>query len=285
MERMINLDQCVLDALKLFSETNLPKIKQPFKRPLIVGSGNAAALGKILFTGVFADESNYLEKLKSEKVDGCILISASAGKHAPIIAKQMKKKKIKTILLTNNPEGEAAKYVSKTLVFPKNIEPYTYNTSTYLGMILAKTGEDPKKILTFLKKIKIPSLKKYNYYYFIVPESHDNIREFYETKFDELFGPDLQGKAFTYEQTKHAKTVIHSSKELFISIGKENKVFGRHKLNYKLPKWADTGLIFCLGYYLIGKIQKTNHPWFKENIESYVKEASKIFGEEIKVMS
>ncbi len=285
MKEMINLDECTTNALELFSKTKLPKIKYSFKRPLIVGSGNAAALGKILFTGVFADESSYLEKLKTEKVDGCILISASAGKHAPIIAKQMKKKKIKTILLTNNPKGEATKFVNKTLIFPKNIEPYTYNTSTYLGMILSKTGEDPKKILNFLKKIKVPNLKKYNSYYFIVPEKFDNIREFYETKFDELFGPMIQGEAFTFEQTKHAKTVVKSNKELFISLGVDNKVFGENKLNYKIPKWADAGLVFCLGYYLIGKIQKTNKPWFKENIERYVKEASRIFGEEIKVMS
>ncbi|MDH3353326.1 MAG: hypothetical protein OEL87_02670 [Nanoarchaeota archaeon] len=285
MERMINLDQCTLNALKLFPKSKLPKIKTTFKNPIIVGSGNAAALGKLLFHGIFANESDYLEKLKTEKIDGCILISASGGKHSPIIAKQMKKKKIKTILLTNNPKGKAVKLVDKTYIFPKNIEPYTYNTSTYLGMILSKTNEDPKKILNFLKKIKTPNLKKYNSYYFIVPEKFDPIREFFETKFDELFGPMIQGKAFTYEETKHAKTIVKSNKELFISLGINNKIFGENKLNYKIPKWADFGLIFCLGYYLIGKIQETNKPWFKENIESYVKEASKIFGEKIEIMS
>jgi len=282
---MINLDQCTLNALKLFPKSKLPKIKTTFKNPIIVGSGNAAALGKLLFHGIFANESDYLEKLKTEKIDGCILISASGGKHSPIIAKQMKKKKIKTILLTNNPKGKAVKLVDKTYIFPKNIEPYTYNTSTYLGMILSKTNEDPKKILNFLKKIKTPNLKKYNSYYFIVPEKFDPIREFFETKFDELFGPMIQGKAFTYEETKHAKTIVKSNKELFISLGINNKIFGENKLNYKIPKWADFGLIFCLGYYLIGKIQETNKPWFKENIESYVKEASKIFGEKIEIMS
>ncbi len=285
MEELINLDKCVEDALKLFSKNKVPNVKSNFKNPLIVGSGNAAALGKILFNGVYANESNYLEKLKTEKVDGCILISASAGKHSPIIAKQMKRKKIKTILLTNNPKGKAIKFVNKTYVFPKNIEPYTYNTSTYLGMILAKTGEDPRKILTFLKKIKVPNLKKYNSYFFIVPKKFDLIREFYETKFDELFGPMIQGEAFTFEQTKHAKTVVKSNKELFISLGTENKVFGKNRLNYKLPKWADSGLLFCLGYYIIGKIQKENKPWFKRSIKNYVKEASRLFKERIKILN
>jgi len=286
MKELINLDECTLNALKLFSKTKVPKIKHDFKNPLIVGSGNAAALGKIIFPkGIHANESNYKERLKNSYVDGCILISASAGKHAPIIAKQMKRRKIKTILLTNNPSGEATKHVTKTHIFPKNTEPYTYNTSTYLGMILAKTGEDPKKILKFLKTIKIPNLKKYKAYTFLVPEKFDGIREFYETKFDELFGPKIMGKSFTFEEEKHAKTVVKSNKELFISIGVSNRVFGKNRLEYKLPKSADFGLMFCLGYYIIGKIQAQNLPWFKRNIKTYVEEASKLFKKKIKVLN
>lgn len=285
MKELINLDQCVLNALDLFSKTKLPKIKHNFKNPLIVGSGNAAALGKLLFKGIHSNESNYKKLLKENKVDGCILISASAGKHAPIIAKQIKKLKIKTILLTNNPKGKATKLVDKTYIFPKNTEPYTYNTSTYLGMILSITKEDPKKILAFLKKIRVPNLKKYNSYIFLVPEKFDTIREFYETKFDELFGSKIQGEAFTYEQTKHAKTVIKSSKELFISLGVPNKIFGKNLLNYKIPKNANLGLMFSLGYYIIGKIQSQNPPWFKRSIKTYVKEASKMFHEKIKVLN
>jgi hypothetical protein len=285
MKRLINLDECVINALDLLSKSKLPKIKHNFKNPLIVGSGNAAALGKVLFTGVYANESNYKKFLMTQKIDGCILISSSAGKHSPSIAKKMKKMKIPTILLTNNSIGKATKFVDKIFVFPKNIEPYTYNTSTYLGMILSQTGEDPKKILTLLKKIKVPNLKKYNSYFFIVPEKFDNIREFYETKFDELFGPKIWGEAFTYEQTKHAKTVIESDKEIFISLGVTNKLFGKNKLNYSIPKNANFGLMFCLGYFLIGKIQSQNPPWFKKSIKNYVIRASKLFKEKIKIMN
>lgn len=287
MKELINLDECVIQALKLFSVTKLPKIEVTFKNPIVIGSGNAAALGKMLYpSAIHANESTYKTILKSQKPDGCILISASAGKHAPIIAKQMRKNKIKTILLTNNPDGKATKIADKTYLFPKNTEPYTYNTSTYLGMILAKTGEDPKRILTFLEKLKVPKdLKKYNSYFFIVPESFDLIREFYETKFDELFGPKIQGEAFTFEEAKHAKTIVKSDKELFISLGKENKVFGKNRLNYKLPKNADFALMFCLGYYLIGKIQQQNPPYFKRSIGNYVKEASRLFKQKIKILS
>ena len=43
------LDTCVLAALDLFAQEDVPQIKIPYKRPLVVGSGNAAATGKIIF--------------------------------------------------------------------------------------------------------------------------------------------------------------------------------------------------------------------------------------------
>ena len=57
-------------------------------------------------------------------------------------------KKIATILFTTNKDAPAKKFVKKTLVFPKQREPYTYNTTTYLSMILASTKETTKKILS-----------------------------------------------------------------------------------------------------------------------------------------
>lgn len=286
MEELISLDECVVNALKFFSKINLPKIKTKFKNPIVIGSGNAAALGKILFPkAIHANESNYKEILKDSRPDASIIISASAGKHSPLIVKYLKNKKIPTLLLTNNPEGKATSLADETLIFPSISEPYTYNTSTYLGMILSMTKEDPKKILKFLEKIKIPSLKKYNSFLFIVPEKYDFIREFYETKFDELFGPKVWGKAFTFEETKHAKTVVISQKELFIGLGIQNKTFGENRLNYKVPKNASFGLMFCFGYYIIGKIQSQSSPYFKKNISNYVKKISRIFKEEIKVKS
>jgi hypothetical protein len=39
------------------------------------------------------------------------------------------------------------------------------------------------------------------------------------TKFDELFGPLMSARMFTFEQTKHAKTVVASEPELFINQG------------------------------------------------------------------
>ncbi|MAG15686.1 hypothetical protein CMO88_01350 [Candidatus Woesearchaeota archaeon] len=289
--KLIDLDECVIYALDLFIQKGLPKLSLGnYKRPLVVGSGNAAVTGRIILKdsdAVFADEGTYKEKLKTVKeIDGAILISASGGKHAPIIAKELKKKGIEVRLLTNNKDAAARKHADKTFVFPKNIEPYTYNTSTYMSMIMAKTKENPKKILEHIKKsvdAVIPkNLRKYDAYFIILPTEFDNIREMLATKFDELFGPKISGRVFTPEQTKHAKTVVPAEREFFLSIGYDNKDFGKKRLNISLPKWAGPATVMAISYYFIGHIQKQNPPYFKKNIFAYTKNASRIFKQEIK---
>lgn len=286
--KLIDLDECVLNALKLFINKGLPELGlEKFKRPLVVGSGNAAVTGKIIFEdkdAVFADEGNYSKKLVSIKeIDGCILLSASGGKHAPLIAKDVKNRNLPVVLLTNNKNALAKEFADETYVFPKNPEPYTYNTSTYLSMILAKTKEKPKEILDFILKLKIPNdFSKYDAYFLIVPEEFDLAREMFLTKFDELFGSKISGRVFTPEQTKHAKTVVPSNTELFISFGYKNELFGTERLNIELPENAGYASIIAIVYYVIGHIQKQSPPYYKDNIEAYTKKASEIFGQEIK---
>jgi hypothetical protein len=283
-----DLDEVVIGALELFMRERPPKLEIPdFRRPLVVGSGNAIAAGKILFRekdAVFADESTFKQKLDSiQGIDGAVLISATGGKHAPIIAKELRKRKIQIILLTNNPEAPAKQLVSQTYVFPKQPEPYTYNTSTYLGMVLAKTQEDPKKILEHIRKLKIPqNLGEYDAFFLIVPEGFDAVRRMFLKKFGELFGPMVSGRAFTLDQAKHGETVIESDKELFISFGEKNRLFGTRRLDIPLPKNPGYGAMLAIGWYVIGCIQKQHPPYFKDSIESYCKRASKIFGQEIK---
>ncbi len=292
MQTLINLDQCVLNALRLFQEQKLPVLKLPaFKRPLVVGSGNAAVTGKILFAEkdtVFADESSYLGKLKAvHSIDGAILISASGGKHAPIIAKELKKRKKKVILLTNNLNAPARLFADEMVVFPRQPEPYTYNVSTYLGMILSKSRENPQGILRHIRALTIRrDLKKYDAFFLLVPPEFDFLGEMFLTKFDELFGPKVSGRVFTVEQAKHAKTVVPSEKELFISFGWKNTLFGMpgNRWDVPLPKGAGYGALMAIGYYIIGQIQKQHPPHFKRNIERYVKKTSSMFGENVSVL-
>src|SRR3989344_7859869 len=107
---MSGLDVAVLGALERFGEEKLPEFPVvDRKRPLIVGSGNAAATGRILFRdtdAVFADESNYQQKLEAiPAIDGAIIISASGGKDAPRIAEDLKNRGLPLWLLTNNPDA------------------------------------------------------------------------------------------------------------------------------------------------------------------------------------
>jgi len=257
-----------------------------FMRPLVVGSENAAATGRILFQekdAVFADVSSYKKALDSAKgIDGAILVSASGAKSAPGIAKELRKRGLTTVLLTNNPNAPAKPLVSQAYVFRRQPEPYTYNTSTYLGMMLAKTQEDPDKILEHIRKLKIPQdLGNYDAFFLLVPEEFTLISRMLLTKFDEIFGPMISGRSFTLEQAKHAKTIVQSDKEIFISFGEKNRIFGTRRLDIPLPKKAGYGAMMAISYYVIGQIQKQHPPYFRDNIEAYCRRESKIFGEKI----
>lgn len=288
-----NLDVAVLGALELFQEEKLPALELgAFKRPLVVGSGNAEATGRIIFedkNAVFASESNYEQKLESvQNIDSVIVVSASGGKHAPIIAKRAKELGKDVALITNNHNAEAAKFVetNRTFVFPKNREPYTYNTSTYMGMILGKTGEDAEStqnfILEHIDTLTMPDFSKYDKYFLIVPTRFFGIIRMLQVKFIELFGRRIARDVETSEYMKHAVTVVPSD-ELFISFGDENTMWGNpeNRLHISLPSNADYGAMMAIGYYVIAQIQKAHPPYFKENISAYTEKVSKIFGSPI----
>ncbi len=296
-----NLDICVLAALELFSSAKIPIIKVPYKRPMVVGSGNAAATGKILFEktdAVFADESTFEIKLKNiKKIDGVVLISASGSKHAPIIAKSAKRYKKHVTLITNTKDSQAHKFLDMKhkydeYLFPKNREPYTYNTSTYMGPILGLTKEDPKKIMQFIKskvdKVKLPPFKKYKGYYLAVPEQFEGVIRLLNVKFIELFGRKISRDIETFEYIPHATTVVPSN-ELFITFGhkldkKAKPLISKNHLHIPLPKNADYAAMMAIGYYVIGKIQASHPAWFKQNIQGYMKKASKVFGKQMKAI-
>jgi len=288
-----DLDVAVLGALELFQKEKLPELYiKKYKRPLVVGSGNAEATGRIIFedtNAVFASESNFENKLRHiPDIDGVILISASGGKHAPVIAKYAKDLGKSVILITNNPNSEAAKFIEddKIFVFTKNREPYTYNTSTYMGMILGKTNEDPEKIQKFIQQeidtLTLPDFSRYDKYFIIIPSKFSGIIRMLEVKFIELFGRRIARDVETSEYMKHAVTVVPSN-ELFVSFGEENTMWGEpyQRLHIPLPENAEYAAMMAIGYYVIAQIQKQHPPYFKENIAAYTKQASEIFGNTI----
>lgn len=293
LKNIPDLDVAVLGALELFQKEKLPKLQlDAYKHPLVVGSGNAEATGRIIFENkdaVFASESNYEKKLEYIKsIDSVVIISASGGKHAPNIAKHAKKFGKRITLITNNPHSEAGKIVGdeQTFVFPKNREPYTYNTSTYMGMIMGKTGENPEAILKFISEhidvLALPDLSKYDKYFLIVPPRFSSIIRMLQVKFIELFGRKIARDMETSEYMKHAVTVVPAN-ELFISFGDENILWGepKNRLHIPLPENAGYATMMAIGYYLVAQIQKQHPPYFKDNIAAYAEKASKIFGEVI----
>lgn len=287
MQKIINLDKAVLNALEFLSKQKLPRLNlKKLNFPLVVGSGNAYNTAQVLFSGqkaIIADESTFKEVIKKYKdfiskkiIKEVVVISASGEKDSVWELELAKKYKLKTILLTCTPGSTASKIADEVYVFPKVAEPYTYNVSTYLGMFLSFSSERPQEITKFIKKIKLfKDFKKFKSFSFVLPDEFIFITPMLDIKKSELFGPLLSIRAFSFGHARHAKFVIRDKDELVITLGAEkNKYFGEEKSRWQiaLPKQTDFALVLCLTYYLIGKIQETKPAYFKNNIENYCKD-------------
>ena len=295
-ESLPNLDVAILGALELFQKTPLPEISLDiYKKPLVVGSGNAQATGRIIFRNsdaIFASESDFEEKLKYvQDIDGVVLISASGEKHAPIIASVAKKYGKHVTLITNSPNSSASKeldhqHTYDEYVFPKNREPYTYDTSTYLGMIIGATKENPIEIMEFIRKhvdtIDFSVLATYDRFFLILPSTFSEVIRMLQVKFTQLFGRMVARDIETFEYMRHATTVIPSH-ELFISFGKKNDTWGtpENRLHIPLPENAGYATMMAIGYYIVAQIQKNHPPYFKQNIAHYTENMSRLYGAEI----
>lgn len=288
-----SLDTCVLGALELFEEKGVPVLPEfPKGKTLIVGSGNAAVTAHILADyfpeSVATDESEYADLLKREAFSNIVIISASGAKHAVGIAEHATKLGLNVFLFTHTANPLAGAHVPKerVFVFPKNREPYTYNTSTYLGLILALTKEDPAQIREFVLNSVAPhipaDLQHFDAYFFTLSTRFRHMIPMIRTKFDELFGSKISCRAFTVEQAKHATTVVPSDGEYFLSVGEMPHITQGDKVTMlSIPDDAGYGLVMASMYYFIGQIQNQNTPYFKEHIAEYCEKASSIFGQRV----
>ncbi|NQZ85604.1 MAG: hypothetical protein HRU03_07840 [Nanoarchaeales archaeon] len=280
-----DLDIVTLGALELFQQNKPEKIDlSKHKKPLVIGSGNAITTAKILFenkNAIFANESDYKNKLDLD-IDSVYIFSASGGKHAPILAKAAKQKDLPTYLITctKNSQGEEIIGSENTTVTKKNREPYTYNTSTYLGWVLAKTGENPTEIIDYIEntiKPLIPNnFNKYNGFLFVTPDFCLNLNRLFEVKFIELFGRKIAKDVQSKEELKHAITVVPSETELCINFsGDKNIDYVGDRLDINLSQGLGQASVMAIVYYIIGQIQKQNHPYFKEHIKEYIQRNAK----------
>ncbi len=143
-----------------------------------------------------------------------VVVSASGEKHAPIILNAAKKYNKNTFLISSSEKSSGREIADMSIVMPKIEEPYTYNTSTYFGYMLA---EDPSLDLhaletfitgTLQEQIQKIDFTKYNSFCIVIPDQFVLMREMFETKFIELFGRKVARDVFSYEQMKHATTVV-----------------------------------------------------------------------------
>lgn len=279
----ISLSTNVLLALDFFTLNKIPLIDiGNFRFPFVVGSGNAYNTGLILFSKhhtVFADESNfktllnaYLPVIKSGLIKDAVIISASGEKDSVWEIELAKREHLTTTLFTTKAKSTAGGIADKVYVFKSIDEPYTYNVSSYMGMILSATKENPDKITNFIKSLSLPkNFKDYEAYAFILQDKYTNICPMIDIKKNELFGPHLSLRAFSSGQARHAKFIHRWEKELVISLGFKNLYFGHpeHKFAINLPDYFDFAGVMALTYYLVGKIQEAKTPYYQKDIAGY----------------
>lgn len=283
---IISLKENVIAALDFFIKNKPTSINlSQYQLPFVIGSGNAYNTGLILFSqkaAIFADESNFKRLIEAYKpviqkglITQAVIISASGGKDSVWEIELAKEYGLKTILLTTKGQSEAAKKADIVYVFKSIAEPYTYNVSTYMGMVLSSTEESPSNIKEFILSLKLPNnFNEYSAYSFVIPDKFQAICPMLDIKKSELFGPHLSLRAFSQGHARHAKFVIRSEKELVISLGEKNLYFGHpdHRFDIPLPDFFNYGGVIALTYYLVGVIQEGKPGYYKDNIEAYTKD-------------
>lgn len=286
MNEIPNLDETVLQTLIFFAKNKHPSLEiSQFNHPFVVGSGNAFNTGAIIFSGkdaILADESNFRsiiassdKKAQEGTLRDTVVISASGGKDSVWEIELAKEHGLKTTLLTTKAQSDAAKAADRVILFESIPEPYTYNTSTYMGMILGATREDPLRIKEFIENLKFPdNFADHKGYSFVVPDQFMQICPMLDIKKSELFGPYVSLRAFSQGHARHAKFVIRTPEELVISLGQRNEHFGHqdHRWDINLPEDSNFATIMAATYYIVGRIQASKPPYFKQNIARYVSE-------------
>lgn len=284
MEKLITLDANVLQALDFFIAN--PPVKfnpQSFQLPFVVGSGNAYNTGLILFSdtaAIFADESSFKKLIIAFKpaitqglIKDVVVISASGEKDSVWEVEVAKQMGLKTALLTTKADSSAAKIADTVFTFKSIAEPYTYNVSTYMGMMMAASGENPAEIKSFIGNLKLPAnFSQYEGYAFVLPDKFVSICPMLDIKKSELFGSNLSLRAFSQGHARHAKFVIKNPKELVITLDSVNEYFGvpQSRLDITLPDNFGPAAVMAITYYIVGKIQSSKTPYYMENIQNYV---------------
>jgi hypothetical protein len=120
-------------------------------------------------------------------------------------------------------------------------------------------------------------------FFIVLPDQFVLLREMIEVKFIELFGRRVARDIFSYEQMKHATTVVQSDDELFLCFGNNTGIrYGKNQINIPIFDESSYAAMMLVSYYLVGLIQKSLPPYFMDSIEEYCVRARAQSGFDIK---
>jgi len=275
-EKIRHLDYYVLKTLESLKSWNYPKLE--IKRDdtnLFLGSGNAGCVCELFverFNGIALNVSEYKQFFKRvirKEFASINIISASGGKDAVNMAFFLKERGLEANLITCNQTPPAQKFIKKEniFVFPSFVEPPTYNVSTYSSMIYWLFKENIEEIKDFIKKIKVPNLRKYQYIFFLSSDKYKVIAEMASRKVAEtLEGIGSNGDGFS-NGTHGMLRQPNKNRLIFCLHQKYDLGENIYQLNF------DSYLGLMLGtYYIIGKNQTDKDT---ENLLRDYKEISK----------
>ncbi len=283
---LCSMKEAVLWALELFGTQNLSEIKlKDFKKRVVIGSWNAIVTWKIIFAKddvIIANESTFRDAIKKPWVDWVTVLSASGSKHSYIMAKEiLETTDLEVELLTCNSDCPTKDLIweKNIIVTPTNLEPYTYNTSTYMWWMFTQSWEKPEDIYDYLVNYIEPKLKNfdfsnYNGFVFSVPTKFCNHLEMFDRKFMELFGRNIARDIRTEEDMMHAVTLVPSKTELLVNFSGKSTIFENDVLDIEVPESFWNAGMMALWYYIVWFIQDQHKPYFMENVWKYIEKLS-----------
>lgn len=203
---MEKLDYYALKAADDLAKWKYPdlKIKQS-RRNVFVGSGDADNTGRILaqnFGGCGFSVVDYKMFFQNnpEKDADIYIVNASGAKDGLKMAQWLTENGWQPKLITSNPEPPAGKFLrpEDIFVFPANIEPPTYNISTYAAMIYGILKEDIAGISGRIRNLKVPDLRKYKFIFFLADDKYEIIARMAKRKVAEtLAGVGADGGGYS----------------------------------------------------------------------------------------
>ncbi len=278
--KYMSLRESAVRAARFLETVELPSLPHIPSCALAVGSGNAAATARVLFpTALHATESSYTQLLPHVKT--VLVVSASGAKHAPLIVRTAREAGKRVLLVTTRQDAPAAAFASRVIRTPALDEPYSYNVSTYAGM-LALLREDHawRSVPRYAKRLDAFTLPvRPRMITIVVPDAAFWMIPFLLTKGDELFAARLPLRVFTLSELMHAKTIIPHPREVFLLLGVKSPFFLKDRLVLRVPfPSASHAVHLLMAYAVIGRIQEIMPDWFGRHIAAYTARLHQIFG-------